>query len=166
MIDDFRGKYMWLSNFYLSPVWGWHDVNTGMAIFFPAVEHAYMAGKSLNPLERLKMADMTAIAVKRYSKTMDVRPDWYNIRVTVMEHFVRQKFNRHDDLKKRLIDTGDQHLIEGNTWKDTFWGVCDGVGENNLGKILMKVRSELQKDEDPLSKYEQFLKLQLEAINE
>ena len=35
--------------------------------------------------------------------------------------------------------------IEGNTWNDTFWGVCNGQGQNWLGKILMLVRSELNK---------------------
>lgn len=35
-------------------------------------------------------------------------------------------------------------LIERNTWGDTFWGVYDNKGENNLGKILMKVREGLK----------------------
>lgn len=38
---------------------------------------------------------------------------------------------------------GDAELIEGNTWGDRIWGVCDGVGENRLGKILMRVRAEM-----------------------
>lgn len=32
--------------------------------------------------------------------------------------------------------------MEGNTWGDKVWGVCDGIGENNLGKTLMRIRSE------------------------
>jgi predicted NAD-dependent protein-ADP-ribosyltransferase YbiA (DUF1768 family) len=43
-----------------------------------------------------------------------------------------------------LIDTGDQELIEGNWWGDVIWGVCNGKGENHLGKILMEVRKELK----------------------
>ena len=37
------------------------------------------------------------------------------------------------------------NLIEGNTWEwsRTFWGVCNGSGENHLGRLLMKVREEL-----------------------
>jgi predicted NAD-dependent protein-ADP-ribosyltransferase YbiA (DUF1768 family) len=34
-------------------------------------------------------------------------------------------------------------LIEGNWWGDTYWGVCNGVGENHLGKLLMKIRDYL-----------------------
>ncbi len=42
-----------------------------------------------------------------------------------------------------LYNTGEVDLIEGNTWKDYFWGVCSGVGENHLGRILMEIRSSL-----------------------
>jgi predicted NAD-dependent protein-ADP-ribosyltransferase YbiA (DUF1768 family) len=43
-----------------------------------------------------------------------------------------------------LDATGDRKLVEGNYWHDTFWGVCNGVGENYLGEILMHVRQELR----------------------
>jgi hypothetical protein len=43
-----------------------------------------------------------------------------------------------------LLDTSDKVLIEENNWNDTFWGVCNGVGENNLGRLLMQVRGEIQ----------------------
>lgn len=45
-------------------------------------------------------------------------------------------------LSEMLEATGDAELIEGNHWGDTFWGVCNGVGQNNLGKLLMAIRSE------------------------
>jgi len=47
-------------------------------------------------------------------------------------------------LKEELLATEDWELIEGNTWNDSFWGVCQRKGENHLGKILMKIRKELQ----------------------
>ena len=50
------------------------------------------------------------------------------------------------DLKEKLLATGDEHLEEGNTWGDTTWGTVNGIGENRLGKILMKVRNELQEE--------------------
>ena len=40
-----------------------------------------------------------------------------------------------------LLSTGDKYLEETNHWKDTYYGVCDGVGKNVLGKILMSVRN-------------------------
>jgi predicted NAD-dependent protein-ADP-ribosyltransferase YbiA (DUF1768 family) len=56
-----------------------------------------------------------------------------------MEDILMRKF-AHLELRGLLLATGDAHLEEGNWWGDYFWGVCKGKGENNLGKILMKVR--------------------------
>lgn len=61
-----------------------------------------------------------------------------------MEGLIRQKFSNDEALKNRLLATGEQDLIEGNTWGDHFWGVCRGEGQNTLGKILMIVRKELR----------------------
>ena len=63
-----------------------------------------------------------------------------------MAYLVREKFTTNQKLQKQLLATGDQHLEETNKWGDTFWGVCNGVGSNHLGKILMKVRDELNMD--------------------
>lgn len=60
-----------------------------------------------------------------------------------MVDIVRAKFTQNKELAKRLKATGDKTLIEGNYWHDTYWGVCEGVGENYLGKILMNLRSEI-----------------------
>ena len=64
-----------------------------------------------------------------------------------MEEIVRAKFTQNPKLGEQLLSTGNADLIEGNTWNDRYWGVDvrSGAGENHLGKILMKVRSELQK---------------------
>ena len=43
-----------------------------------------------------------------------------------------------------MIETGDEYLEEGNTWGDRIWGTVNGKGQNNLGKILMRVREELR----------------------
>ena len=47
---------------------------------------------------------------------------------------------------QKLLETGSKHLEEVNYWGDTFWGVHKndssepGVGENNLGRLLMEIR--------------------------
>ncbi len=57
---------------------------------------------------------------------------------------VRAKFTQHPDLRARLLATGNAELVE-HTKNDAYWGDGgDGTGENMLGKILMKVREELQ----------------------
>ena len=54
------------------------------------------------------------------------------------------KFNENRILKNKLISTFPSILIEGNTWNDTYWGICNGKGENNLGLILMNIRKILK----------------------
>ena len=55
-----------------------------------------------------------------------------------------------EQLADWLLETGDEELVEGNTWSDTTWGVCNGVGENKLGRLLMIVR-DMIKDERGLA---------------
>ena len=75
-----------------------------------------------------------------------LRPDWEEIKDHEMEEIVRAKFEQNKDLRKKLVDTKDAVLVEGNTWNDRYWGVDEktGEGQNRLGKILMKIRSEMQ----------------------
>ena len=56
-----------------------------------------------------------------------------------MEGLLRKKFS-DPSLKNLLDNTKGIELVEGNTWKDTFWGVYNGNGKNMLGKLLMKIR--------------------------
>lgn len=137
MIDNFSGKTMWLSNFFLAPV-------VAFGLIYPANEHAYHAAKCVDFADRAKFQLVTAADSKRLSKNIEIRSDWHDIKFNVMLVLTRFKFRAHATLAKRLLDTGDQLLVEGNTWGDTYWGVCNGIGENNLGKILMQVREELR----------------------
>ncbi|CAM0109837.1 hypothetical protein VPH166E361_0119 [Vibrio phage 166E36-1] len=64
-----------------------------------------------------------------------------------MEYGLRYKFSdTNPSLRSKLLDTSDVELVEGNWWGDKYWGVClkTGEGENNLGKLLMKVREDLK----------------------
>lgn len=140
-INGFFGKYRWLSNFEMATV----ELD---GIEYPSTEHAYQAAKSTDPAERrrIRLAEKPAEA-KRLGKPeimQHKRADWQSVSLSVMEDLCRQKFTKHQDLKKKLLDTGDAYLEETNTWGDVFYGVCKGKGENHLGKILMKIRSELQ----------------------
>lgn len=74
---------------------------------------------------------------------MTPRPDWEEVRISVMEDVQMEKFRQYPELAKKLVATGDAELIYGNTCGDTYWGVFEGEGENNLGKVLMKVRDRL-----------------------
>jgi N-glycosidase YbiA len=141
-ISGFFGNYRWLSNFWPCKIY-----YEGM--WYPSSEHAFQAAKSLDMTERLNMSFLkTAGEVKRYGKTMKLRPDWEEVKRDVMTDIVTDKFTQahNSDLREKLLNTGDAELVEDNTWGDTYWGVCDGVGFNNLGKILMAVRDVLRED--------------------
>lgn len=72
-----------------------------------------------------------------------MRETWEFEKLSVMEQILRQKFKNAVPAGV-LGSTGKATLIEGNTWGDTYWGVCGGTGENHLGKLLMKIRPECQ----------------------
>ena len=138
-ITSFDGPHRFLSNFHPCGV-------TLGGERYPSVEHAYQAAKTLNDIGRETIrCCKSAGAAKRLGRCVSLRPGWDKIKLAVMMDLLRQKFS-DPELKRLLLATGDAELIEGNTWGDTYWGVCDGKGENWLGRLLMQAREELQND--------------------
>lgn len=136
MIDRFIGEYEFLSNFYPSEV-------EYKGIKFPTVEHAFQASKCKTKEEMQKFTEYeTPGKAKRAGRKVDLRDGWETVKLFVMEELLRQKFS-NPAMARKLLDTGGIVLVEGNHWNDTFWGVCDGKGENHLGILLMKIRKEL-----------------------
>lgn len=148
MIDKFEGRWRFLSNFYPCKI-------EHQGIEYPSVEHFYVAmkvndeqlinGRYYTPGDFREMVATIdgAGLVKKIGRQVKLRRDWETKKLEVMNWGVREKF-KNNELKELLLSTEDQELIEGNWWKDTFWGVCDGKGKNHLGKILMEVRRELR----------------------
>lgn len=137
-ITSFRGTYGFLSNMYsVSVTW---DGRT-----YQNSEAAFQSAKSLDPEERDAFCALNGPAAKRQGRRSTLRRDWEEVKVGIMEEVVRAKFTQHPDLARRLVETGDAELLEGNGWHDAFWGVDAKTleGENHLGRILMKIRTEL-----------------------
>ncbi len=137
-ISSFSGTYGFLSNFYLATV-------VLDEIEYPTVEHAFQAAKTLAPVQREQIRLATTMNAKRLGRRVALRSGWDGMRVEVMRGLVQQKFTRHPELARRLLATEDARLIEGNYWRDRFWGVFEGEGENQLGLILEQVRENLKK---------------------
>lgn len=138
IIGPFKGKYRFLSNFYLSTI-------NFDGIKYPTVEHAYQAQKTLDKNIQIAIASqLTPGQARMIGKNLMLRPGWEGIKLGVMKDLVFVKFRTHEELRNRLISTGDAELIELNHWGDRFWGMCNGIGENNLGRILMKIREQLR----------------------
>jgi hypothetical protein len=112
-------------------------------VIYQTVEHAFQAAKTLDLNEREKIRQAKSSEVKQLGKKITLRSNWLIFRLEAMEELLRRKFSI-PALKERLLSTGDLELIERNFWKDIFWGTCHGVEENNLGKLLMKIRKEFQ----------------------
>lgn len=113
-------------------------------IEYPSVEHAFQATKTADVELKKKIAGCTAREAKSIGRGVSLPVDWDERRLEVMEALVRQKFFSNDDLRDKLIETGDEPL-EMERRGDDFWGVdSDGSGENHLGKLIMKIRAEAQ----------------------
>lgn len=142
-IIEFQGKYRWLSNFWPCEflVWGYT---------FPSAEHAYQAAKAPQLTEQwhaIRTA-MSPGAAKRLGAKVQLSHRWdETTRLSTMLDVVRAKFMQNPELAERLSATHDALLEEGNRWGDRFWGVSPAGtrnGRNELGKIIMHVRSELK----------------------
>lgn len=138
-IDEFRGQYYFLSNFYEDDLYFiQYD-----GLFYNNAEAAFQSAKLLDKVQRRQFCNLNASNAKRFGRRVQLRPDWEQVKDNIMYEIIKSKFSiKH--LREMLLATGEAILIEGNTWNDTYWGMCRGKGKNMLGKILMRVREELK----------------------
>ena len=145
VIPGFWGTWAFLSNFrpaYL--VWEGDP--------YPTSEHAFNAGKTLDPVRRKWVAEAsTPWEAKRRGRSVLLRPGWdERVRYEVMASVLRAKFVAHPLRTEALLSTGHAELIEANRWHDQVWGdcrcgrpACAPVGANHLGRLLMELRTDL-----------------------
>lgn len=144
MINNFRGKYYFLSNFYSAPVK--YD-----GISYQNNEAAFQAAKCMSRDKRIAFSTLLPNEAKKLGRKISLRPDWEEVKFNVMREIVHEKFTQNPDLLERLLATNDAELIEGNTWHDNLYGDCSCPkcqaieGKNMLGKILMDERK-IQKE--------------------
>jgi ribA/ribD-fused uncharacterized protein len=70
-------------------------------------------------------------------------PNWDEIKLEVMEKILRQKLAQHPHIKKKLVESADREIIEASK-DDDFWGWgANKTGQNNHGKLWMKLRTEI-----------------------
>jgi ribA/ribD-fused uncharacterized protein len=136
-IDFFRGKYAFLSNFYEIPVE--YDGR-----IYANSEGAFHSMKCLDIKSREKFKNLNPSEAKKLGRSVVLRSDWDSVKDSIMKEIIRAKFEQNEEIGKLLIETGNTVLIEGNWWGDRYWGVCNGTGQNKLGKILMEIRTELK----------------------
>ena len=135
MISNFRGEY-----FFLSKITYPCEVSYNGRVFSSS-EAAFQSEKCFNNSCKEQFVGITAVDAKKIGKTVLLRADWDEIKDEVMHKVLLAKF-ANVDLELKLLQTYPQHIEEGNTWNDTYWGVCNGKGQNKLGKLLMRIRDE------------------------
>lgn len=138
-ITQFEGVHAFLSNFWTSSVV--LDDQTYMT-----VEHAYQAAKFDSVLIRsmIRRQPSGGMAKREARRHTIDKAAWDAKKIVVMRGLLHQKF-AIPALREGLLRTGLTTLVEGNTWNDTFWGVCNDVGENHLGLLLMAIRQEVRR---------------------
>lgn len=116
---------------------------------WPTSEHYFQAQKFEDEQHReaIRKANSPMIAARMgRDRKKTLRPDWEAAKVGVMTIAVRAKFTQHEQLRKLLLDTGEASLVE-HTENDSYWGDGgDGSGQNMLGQVLMRVRTELRQE--------------------
>jgi ribA/ribD-fused uncharacterized protein len=133
----FADQYAFLSNFYPCEI-------LVDAIIFPTVEHAFQASKTMDREVRIQISELSSPEeAKRFGRTVELRPDWEDVKLVIMKELLLIKFKQHHFMNQ-LFGTGKKNLVEGNNWNDRYWGVCKGEGLNHLGMLLMQIRTELR----------------------
>lgn len=134
-IKGFFGDYRFLSNFEVCLVYFDGD-------FYGSSEAAYMAGKTKDQTirEMFQKAEMTPAEARKLGQIIPIRDDWDVVRYDTMAMVVFDKFYRNKDLREKLLATGSKYIEETNHWNDQFFGVCNGKGQNILGRIIMATR--------------------------
>lgn len=136
-IDKFMGETRWLSNFGESPI-------EYKGRIWPTVEHAFQAAKTDEPSEILAIYEAkTPSEAKKIGRTVTLRREWEKVKVNVMYHLLRKKYEL-PELRAKLLATKDAYLIEGNDWGDRCWGMVDGEGLNTLGELTMQIRDDIR----------------------
>jgi ribA/ribD-fused uncharacterized protein len=144
IIDSFKGKYYYLSNFYYAPF-------IKNRLRWDTVEHYFQAMKTTSLKYRTQIRCSTSpVDAKKAGHSAILRSDWEKIKYNIMLFGVRAKFQQNVNLQKLLLSTNRTILVEGNYWHDNIWGncICSRCmlveGSNLLGTILMRVRTELE----------------------
>lgn len=116
-------------------------------LLYRTPEHFYQAMKTADKHERAKIAFCKdGIRAKKMGRRVEIRGDWEDVKIDVMRFVQEYRFSSDEKMREMLLST-EGEIVEWNYWCDNFWGVCTcgkcNGGENNLGKILMKIRDDL-----------------------
>ena len=132
----FRNEYWFLSNMYPCSIW-YEGALDGKYIF-RSVETIFQMMKCDDDNEKKGFELLNGFEAKKRGRRVKLRDDWNEIKLDVMRDILEVKFSI-PDLRNKLIRVNDE-IVEDNNWGDRYWGRCNGIGKNMLGKLLMEIR--------------------------
>lgn len=168
MIAGFRNEYRFLSNFYNVPVTYNGIVYKNSEAAFQAAKFTHLTPDIIRETVSPSIIDgygfdltddrcvehafavISAGDAKKLGRKLPIRPDWDDVKFDIMREIVYNKFANNDYLKRMLLATGNEQLVERNWWHDNIWGdcACDRcksiTGKNMLGIILIETRERLK----------------------
>ena len=138
--------------------YGFYDKN----IYYKTVEHYYQSQKFDDKVLKNKVINAKTpkeASIIGRDRNNKLKNNWKNIKQDVMLKGVLLKFRQNIDILVKLLNTGDEKIIE-NTVDEYYWGCGKNkTGENNFGKILVKARNvlknEIKEKFENLKKYDE-----------
>jgi len=124
---ELKGPYKCLGNSYSATI-------LVEGITYPSVEHAFQAAKVSDRATKFQISKASLAEVRNLLEDIWIRPNWNDVKYATLHQLVTLKFQSHEDLADILLSTENKPL-----------------GNGQLGKILMKVRSELLRDQPKIS---------------
>lgn len=139
-ITSFSGDFAFLSIYYPCEI-----EYEGM--LFSSALHAFCAARTPDLDDKRKFTSnaepiLVAAKAEALSKTLPMRKDWMEIRNQVLDEVQTLKFSSYK-LSQRLLST-EQRLLSDDHSRDRYLGHCHGKGDNQLGKVLMRLREEIR----------------------
>ena len=121
-------------------------------VLYPTVEHAYHCQRydlpGVRDEIRTARSPVKAWEISQVYKAQQL-PDFSARKSSVMKSLCEAKLSQHEDVRKALAQTGSLAIVKHITTgpkPDGYWDDGDdGQGRNEVGKIWMQLRSEMQR---------------------
>ncbi len=114
------------------------------------VEHYYQSQKFVSTHKENLISVIRAVPTPEAAALIGrdcnnkLRTDWESVKMQIMEKAVLTKFISYPDLQEILLNTAEVLIIEDSP-TDYYWGCGESkTGQNQLGKILMKIRQKIR----------------------
>ncbi|MDP0495236.1 MAG: NADAR family protein [Verrucomicrobiota bacterium JB024] len=114
-----------------------------------SAEQYYQAAKFTDAaiIDKIKACENPYLcAALGQTRRYPLRADWEQVKAAVMERAIRARFEQHPAMAERLKRSTGR--LYDHTAVDDYWGIgADGRGGNVTGRILMRIREELNAEQ-------------------